>query len=122
MKGQVFIILAAFLILGLIMLRVSTKTILEKSQNLLPENFLNLKSELTQTVDISLLKNEDLQSNINEFVTFSSKVLKERGYLETVKYSINKVDKTTTVDFELNLSFQNDYLDEKFRVERKVYG
>lgn len=121
MKGQVFIILTAFLLLGLILLRVSTKTIMEKPQDLLPENFLNIKNELVQTVDISLMKNEDLQTNLNEFISFSKDVLRQKGYTEEVQYVINKVGGTTTVNFELILSFGNEYLNDSFKVERTVY-
>ena len=120
-KGQVFIILTVFILLGLIFLRVSTKTILEKPQDFLSENFLNLKNELVQTVDISLMKNEDVQTNLNEFIAFSTDALKQRGYSESVSFSLSTIGSTTTVNFEVSLSFGKEYLNDSFKVERTVY-
>ena len=120
-KGQVFIILTVFILLGLIFLRVSTKTILEKPQDFLSENFLNLKNELVQTVDISLMKNEDVQTNLNEFIAFSTDALKQRGYSESVSFSLSTIGSTTTVNFEASLSFGKEYLNDSFKVERTVY-
>ena len=120
-KGQVFIILTVFILLGLIFLRVSTKTILEKPQDFLSENFLNLKSELVQTVDISLMKNEDIDTNLNEFIAFSTDALKQRGYSESVSFSLSTIGSTTTVNFEVSLSFGKEYLNDSFKVERTVY-
>ena len=121
MKGQVFIILAVFLLIGLILLRVSTRTTLEKPQDFLSENFVNLKNELTKAVDISLLKNESVQTNLDEFISFSTEVFRLRGYLENVNYSIGQVANKTTVDFQVDLSFGNEYLNDSFKVERTVY-
>lgn len=121
MKGQVFIILTVFLLLGLILLRVSTRTITEKPESFLSENFLNMKNELTKTVDIALLKNESVATDLNQFISFSTDTLKQRGYVESVLYSINQIDNTTTVSVEASLSLGNDYLNESFEVERTVY-
>lgn len=122
MKGQVFIILAVFLLLGLMLLRVTTRTISEGPKNFLPENFLNLKNELTHIVDISLLKNENIQANLNQFVSFSTDILKQKGYEENVQYSVDQVGSTTTVKFNLILSLDKEYLNDSFSVERTVYG
>ena len=121
MKGQVFIILAAFLLIGLILLRVSTTTIFEKSQDFLSENFLNLKNELIHAVDISLLEKEDVQTNLNEFVSFSNEAFKQRGFSEDVSFSVDKQGNRYTIDFQVNLSLGNEYLNENFRIERTVY-
>lgn len=121
MKGQIFIMTAVLVLIALILLKNTIKPITVKPENSLSENFLNLKNELMRAIDISILNNEGVASNLNSFVTFSSNVLKQRGYTETVEYSISTYYNTTTVYLNLSLTIENSFIEDSFIINRTVY-
>lgn len=122
MKGQVYIIIAVLSVLLLFLLRISTIPLVEKSEVPLTENFINLKNELVKTVDVSILNQQDVQNNLDNFISFSKQILKQKNYNENVNYTISRIDNTTTVIMDVNLSYGESYLYDRISVNRTVYG
>jgi len=120
-KGQVFLIIAVFVLLAMIFIRTEIKPLIVKPSNMLPENFINLKNELIKTVDLTLLNQSSLSTNLNNFIEFSTNVFNQRGYKENVTYVISTTGSTTTVNFNVSLEFENSYLNDTFSVIRTVY-
>jgi len=120
MKGQVFMIVSIFILLFLFLLRINTQTIDAKADDLFLEDFSNLKDELTKTVDISLLNQENLMGNLNGFIIFSTNVYKNKGYTEDVEYSVSTTGDVTTVYLNITLSSSNSYLKENLIINRTL--
>jgi len=122
MKGQIFMMIAVLVLIALILLKSTLQPIIVKPENFLYENFINLKNELMRTVDISVLNNENVVSNLNSFTSFSSDVLKQRGYTETTEYTVSTYGNTTTVYMNLSLRIENSFIEDSFIINRTVYS
>jgi hypothetical protein len=120
MKGQVFMIVSVFILLFLFLLRINTQTIDVKPEDLFHEDFSNLKSELVKTIDISLLNQENLQSNLNDFIIFSTDFYKNKGYIEDIDYSISTSGDVTTVYLNISLASSNSYLKQNLIINRTL--
>jgi hypothetical protein len=122
MKGQIFIMMAVLVLIALILLKNSMKPIVIEPENFLYENFINLKEELIKTVDISILNQENIQTNLNDFISFSTDVFKQRGYEENVEFEISTYDNTTEVYMNVSLKLENSFIEDKFIINRTVYS
>jgi hypothetical protein len=120
MKGQVFMIVSLFTLLFLFLLRVNTQTIDIKPNDLFYEDFSNLKGELMKIVDLSILDQENLQSNLDDFIVISTEFYKNKGYSEDVEYSISTSGETTTVYLNVSLSSDDYYLKENLIINRTL--
>ena len=120
MKGQVFMIVSLFILLFLFLLRLNTQTLDLSPKDLFYEDFSNLKNELVKTIDISLLNQENLQNNMNDFITFSTDFYKNKGYTEDVNYSISTLGSVTTVYLNVSLASSNSYLKENLIINRTL--
>lgn len=121
MKGQVFVIIAILSVIVLVLLKASTIPVVEKPEIPLEENFLNLENELVKTVDASILNQQDVSNNLDSFISFSKQAFKEKNYGENVNYTLSRIDNTTTVYMDINLSYQDSYLYDRVAVIRTVY-
>jgi hypothetical protein len=120
MKGQVFMIVSIFILLFLFLLRINTQTIDLKPSDLFYEDFSNLKEEIVRTIDISLLNQENLQNNLNDFIALSTELYNTKGYEEEVNYSISTSGDVTTVYVNVSLSSSNSYLKENLIINRTL--
>jgi len=120
MKGQIFIIASVLILLALFITRLNTQTSYAKQDELFYEVFSNLKNELIKTVDFSLVEQESISDRLDDFISFSKDILKERGYTESVTYSISQ-GPTTIVYMNVSLSSKNSYLLENLIINRTVY-
>lgn len=120
MKGQVFMIASLFILLFLFLLRINTQTIDLSPKDMFIKDFSNLKSELVKTIDISLLNQENLQNNLNDFITFSTDFYKNKGYTEDVNYSVSISSSVTTVYLNISLTSSNSYLMENLIINRTL--
>jgi hypothetical protein len=120
MKGQVFMIVSLFILLFLFLLRINTQTIDVKQDDLFYEDFSNLKNELISTIDISLLNQENIQNNLNDFITFSTNNYNNKGYTEDVTYSISTSGDVTTIYLNISLTSSNSYLKENLIINRTL--
>ncbi|MFQ6020765.1 MAG: hypothetical protein ACE5J4_01960 [Candidatus Aenigmatarchaeota archaeon] len=121
MKGQVILIISVLVVIILILIKLNTQTFTEKPQNILPTTYLNLKNELIKTIDISLLNQEDVSSNLNAFIAFSKQILERRGYNQEINYNIVREGDITKVYINLNLSLSNSYINDDFTITRTVF-
>jgi len=122
MKGQIFIMAAVLVLIALILLRNTIKPIEIKPKNYLYENFVNLKNELIRTVDISILNQEDVTTNLNDFIMFSKDVLEQKGYNENIEFVITTYGNTTEVFVNLTLKLENSFIEDNFIINRTVYS
>lgn len=120
MKGQIFIITSILILLALLIVRESTKTIVVKQDELFYESFSNLKNELVKTVDIALINQESVSSRLDDFILFSKDIFKKKGYIESVNYSVVS-GPTTIVYLNISLSSSNSYLLDSLIINRTVY-
>jgi trans-2-enoyl-CoA reductase len=120
MKGQVFMIVSVFILLFLFLLRINTQTIDVKPEDLFYKDFSNLKNELVKTIDISLLNQENLQNNLNDFIAFSKDFYNNKGYKEDVNYSISTSGDVTTVYLNISLTSSNSYLKQNLIINRTL--
>lgn len=121
MKGQIFIMVAVLVLIALIIIRSGTIPFIIKPKSLLFENFLNLKNELITTVDISLLKQEDISNNLDNFTSFATEIFKQRGYETDVNYSVSTSGSLTTVYMNVSLELGDSYLRDNLIIKRTVY-
>jgi trans-2-enoyl-CoA reductase len=120
MKGQVFMIVSVFILLFLFLLRINTQTIDLKPKDLFYEDFSNLKGEIIKTIDISLLNQENLQNNLNDFITFSKEFYNNKGYTEDVNYSISTTGDVTTVYLNISFASSKSYLRQDLIINRTL--
>ncbi len=121
MKGQIFVMMAVLVLIALLLLRNAIRPSEIKPENFLYENFVNLKNELIKTVDISILNQEDVSTNLNSFITFSKDVLGRKGYNEDVKFEISTHDSITEIHMNITLKLENSFIEDKFIINRTVY-
>jgi len=122
MKGQIFIMTAVLILIALILLKNAIQPLEIRPKNFLYENFVNLKNELIKTVDISILNQEDITTNLNDFIGFSKNILNQRGYDETVVFEIFTYGNTTEVYMNVTLKLENSFIEDKFIINRTVYS
>jgi len=122
MKGQIFIMIAVLVLIVLILLKNAIQPVEIEPKSFLYENFINLKNELIRTVDISILNQEDITTNLNNFITFSESILEQRGYMENVEFEISTYGNTTEVYMNVSLVLENSFIEDKFIINRTVYS
>jgi len=120
MKGQIFIMVAVLVLVALILIRSGTKPFVIQLKSLLFKNFLNLKNELITTIDISLLKQEDISNNLDNFISFATNIFDQRGYETSVNYSIS-TSGPTIVYINVSLKLGDSYLRDNLIIKRTVY-
>lgn len=120
MKGQIFILVSVFVLLFLFLMRINTQTTEIKQDDLFYKDFSNLKEEFIKTIDISILNQENLQNNLNNFITFSTNVYRNKGYTEDVDYSISTSGDITTVYLNISLTSSKSYLKENLIINRTL--
>jgi len=121
MKGQIFIIASILILLALFLIRINTYTFEILEDELFYESFNNLKNELINTIDISLVNQEDLSTNLNDFITFSKGALKQRGFIESVNYSISVNGNERTINMNISLKSEKSEILDNLIIKRKVY-
>ena len=120
MKGQIFILVSVFILLFLFLMRANTRTIEVKPEDLFYEDFSNLKNEFIKTIDISILNQENLQNNLNDFIDFSTDVYKNKDYTEDIDYSISTSGDVTVVYLNISLRSGKSYLKENLIINRTL--
>jgi hypothetical protein len=123
MKGQIFIVVSIFVLLFFFLMRINTKAIEVKQEDLFYEDFSNLKNEIMKIIDISILNEGEiliLQNNLNNFITFSTDVYKNKGYIEIIQYDIQSSGDTTTVYLNISLTSSRSYLKENLIINRTL--
>lgn len=120
MKGQVFILISVFVLLFLFSLRISTQAIDVSTRDMFSEDFTNLRDELVRTVDVSLINQESLQTNLDDFIAFSNEFYRRKGYTEDVQYSISSLGDVTTVYLNVSLNSSSSYLMQGLIINRTM--
>jgi hypothetical protein len=120
MKGQIFILISIFVLLFLFSLRIGTESVEIGPGDTFYEDFSNLKNELIRTVDISLINQESLQGNLDNFVAFSKDFYARKGYTENVEYSVSALGDVTTIYLNVSLNSTNSYLMQGLIINRTL--
>ena len=122
MKGQIFVLASVMILIVLLMLQNSIRPFELKDENSLYENFVNIKGELIRTVDVSLINQEGVSSNLEECIGFSKDVMGRKGYTEQVMYSVSTYGNTTVVQMNFTLSLGNSFIEDNFIINRTVHA
>ncbi|MFH0928737.1 MAG: hypothetical protein V1818_00065 [Candidatus Aenigmatarchaeota archaeon] len=120
MKGQVFVLISIFVLIFLFSLRMGTETPALMEDDLFLEDFGNLKAETVRTIDMSLLSQQSIQSNLDSFISFSKDFYTRKGYQEDVQYSVSSSGNTTSVYLNITLQNGNSYLNENLIISRSL--
>ena len=120
MKGQVFIITSILVLLFILSLRSSTQSTLSSERNSFTTDFENLKEEIVNTIDTSLLDNQNVQTNLESFIGFTKEFYKGKGYQEQVEYTFDVSGSVVTVAVNITLSSESSYLTQGIIVNRTV--
>ena len=120
MKGQIFILISIFVLLFLFSLRIGTETTDIRQEDMFFEDFSNLKNELMRTIDVSMLNQDNLQDNLDNFISFSKGFYSSKGYTEDVEYTISSVGDSSTVCLNITLESDKSYLKESLIIKRTL--
>jgi len=121
MKGQIFVITSILILLVLLLTRASTQTANVKQDESFYETFSNLKAELVKTVDLSLINQQSVSDNLDDFIDFSNQTLKKKGYALEVNYTVYP-GQTTIVYLNVSLASSNSYLLDSLIINRTAYS
>ncbi len=90
MKGQVYLLIGVLTVLALLSLRSLTPFIQTRPETTIKDDFFNLRNELVNAVDVSLLNEsspQKLMDNLNDFAGFARDAYSQRGYKLNSVYS-----------------------------------
>lgn len=121
MKGQIFIITSIMVLVTLFLLRVNTQTFEIEEDEQFYDNYNNLRNELVNTIDLSLVNQENININLDGFITFSTNVLKRKGFTEDVNYTVSINGNERTVDMNVSLKSDKSEILENIIIKRRVY-
>lgn len=121
MKGQIFIITSIMVLIAIFLVRINTHTFDIQEDELFFESYRNLRTELINTVDLSLVNQQDTSTNLNDFISFSSQILKQRGFEQDVNYTVSINDNARTVDMNVSLKSTKSEILENLIINRTVY-
>ena len=122
MKGQVFIITSVLILIALMLVRINTQTFEIETEKTFYDDFSNLKNELINTIDFSILTDmTNLENNLNDFMSFSTNSFKKRGYNEGVSYLITVNGDNRVIYINVSLNSSKSYLKENLIINRTVY-
>ncbi len=121
MKGQVYITVTILILIFLVLLRVETNISPQKVNPPLFDYYHNIREEAIQTVDLSLLNEDKIETSLDNFISLTSDTLDERGIESTMSYSVKTTGNSIEVSFDLYLKSGKSFLSDTITIERKVY-
>jgi hypothetical protein len=121
MKGQIFILASVMILIALLLLQNAIRPLEANPKSNLLESFANAKAEIERTVDLSLLKGEDVSTNLDRFILFSKGVMTSRGYAQDATYSISSFGRIFSVHMNMSLSSGSSFIQDEFIINRTVY-
>jgi len=116
MKGQVLIVLSVFIAIALLIISISS-SLIPQSEDYLQDYFVNLRTELINTVDTSVIYGEDVSQNLDAYIQFSQSVLQPKGYDQTITYNINGDEYT----IDIYLGKDDEYYRDSLTITRSLY-
>ena len=121
MKGQIFVITSIMILIAIFLIRINTYTFEVKQDELFYENFDNLRTELINTIDVSLVNQDNINTNLDDFITFSTNVLKRRDFEEDVNYTVSINGNERTININVSLKSDKSEILENLIINRRVY-
>ncbi len=121
MKGQIFVITSIMILIAIFLIRINTYTFEVKQDELFYENFDNLRTELINTIDVSLVNQDNINTNLDDFIAFSTNVLKRRGFEEDVNYTVSINGNERTINMNVSLKSDKSEILENLIINRRVY-
>jgi hypothetical protein len=88
-----------------------------ESDQYLRNYFVNLKTELTNTVDDALLNGQDVSKKLDSFISFSNDVLSQKGYSQSIIYKLEG----SKVTINLYLKRGEEYYKDRIIIDRRIY-
>jgi len=117
MKGQIFIVGSVLVAIALLAISMGfTETV--EQENYMQNYFVNLRTELINTVDNALLTGDDVATELDNYILFSDQVLSEKGYEQTVVYIVSGND----VTIDIYLGKGQEYYKDSVTVDMTVFG
>jgi len=115
MKGQIFITVSILVAVTLLVLTINSFSTQENDPYLY-NYFINLKTELTNTVDLAILDNRDIAASINQYSDFSDKLLSNKGYTQRINFNV----KETSAVIDIYLGKGEEYYQDTIVLDRIV--
>ena len=121
MKGQVFLITSIMVLVAIFLIRINTQTFEVGDDNLFYDIYDNLRVELINTIDLSLINQENINNNLDDFIAFSTNSLKRRGFTEDINYTVSINGNERTIDMNISLKSDKSEILENIIIKRSVY-
>jgi len=109
--------LGLFLILAVIMLQVYTQFAPDYYNPELTREYLHLKEEIEKTVELSILNEEDISSQLLIFENFAKNYYAPKQYQLTMNYDTTD---QSNIQIDLRLQNINSYLEDTYTISRMI--
>ena len=117
MKGQMYVTVVILMIVALFALKIGTTGFTSPMEPDINNVYKNVKNEMIDLIELSLLNGEDLSNNLDSFVSFTTEILESRGYSQEITYEIDGYNTKVNLYLEYNGNFIND----TFVVNKRLY-
>ena len=117
MKGQMYVTVAILMIVALFALKIGTTGFVSPMEPDINNVYKNVKNEIVDLIELSLLNEEDVSTNLDQFIKFTGDVLDSRGYSQDIIYQIDGYNTKVNLYLEYNGNFIND----TFVVNKRLY-
>ncbi len=117
MKGQIFIVVSILIVVSLLGLSIGMKNIIIE-ESYIQDYFVNTRSEVKNTIELSLLSEEDFSNNLDAYILFSTQVLEDKGITQDISYIIDP----TEILVNIYLEKGEEYYSDQIVVQRGVYS
>jgi len=109
MKGQIFIVVSILIAVSLLALSIGmTQIVVEDSY--VKDYFVNVRTEVKNTVDLALMDGEDYTESLDEYIVFSEKVLDKKGIVQEISYAQSKKGLSVDIYLELGEEYYRDQI------------
>lgn len=117
MKGQMYITITVLIIVALFALKMGTASFDGNINPDMNKIYMNIKDEIKDTLEISLLNNEDVSANLDDFLDFTESSLEKRGYTQDITYEISG----NSIKINLYLEHDGNFINDTFIVSGEIY-
>ncbi|MBU3905058.1 MAG: hypothetical protein KJ906_02845 [Nanoarchaeota archaeon] len=109
MKGQIFIVVSILIAVSLLGLSIGMKPIVVED-SYIQNYFVNVRTEIRNTVDLALLDDEDVSDKLDEYIDFSELVLENKGILQDINYNIESDSVIVNIYLERGEEYYSDQI------------
>jgi len=118
MKGQIFLAVSLLIAIVLITAKLTATIPSDTAVSDIDDIYKNIKSELQKTAEITLLNQESLSENFDEFILFNKEIYEKRGYTLDITYLLG----VGAASFDFYISDGENFIKDKFNINTRLYS